>query len=377
MTQQWSLKVWPLMVLSVLHLVKRELQMSMYFVNVFGESDEQTIPSSSKRGDDALNNQTYVWYGNQWLPPAGVPMFTKEDMREAFSQFDTLWIGDSTTRRAYGTIFALVNSTNSSISVDDLNNQRVIDVNKFHFQGKIDEDSCTKQRAIAHDNLQPGMVNIWTNASLCRRVGERAFDYIRTECLKELSDIARHTWELKRYSLIIIGMGIHDAIKPHFCATPRPRPGAIKRHNTSSLPVNASKEQRLYHILNRQANIGWESALEMADTLEEVHKEDESPTAVLWRTSGFDSDGKKLTNDLVLYLNQLSVDFAENATFYNSSSKNSTLTLVDWGGAVYPRSLPPHKIRGDISAHYGLEARLLMAQMTTQQLLKILHSTKA
>lgn len=54
------------------------------------------------------------------------------------------------------------------------------------------------------------------------------------------------------------------------------------------------------------------------------------------------------------------------------SSSNGTVGLVDWGSAIYPRSFPPERIEGDMGPHYGLEARLLMAQMTTQQLFNIL-----
>ncbi len=354
----------------MLCLLRRDLQISSFLLLSSRDSIETTATCIDPYNGsvEALNNQTYTWYGNQWIPPPGVPLYTREEIREVFSQFDTLWIGDSTARRAYATTFALMNSTNSSISVSDLNKYEVIDVNKYFFRGMVDEDSCTTQRARANEFLQPGMVNMWTNASLCRRVGKRSFDYIRTECLKELSDISRLHSEMKRYSLVIIGMGIHDALKPQQCAL------GTESSNTS-MAKNVRVALTPYQNLEKQAINGWQAALQIADTMKHSKANDTSPTAVLWRTSGFDSKGGQSVTERVLYLNHLSSDFLQNKSITPELS-NGTLALVDWGASIYPRSLPPNKIEGDLSAHYGLEARMLMAQMTTQQLRIILERSK-
>ena len=46
------------------------------------------------------------------------------------------------------------------------------------------------------------------------------------------------------------------------------------------------------------------------------------------------------------------------------------LTLLDWGGVMEKRSYNEDRIEGDISAHYGIEARLLFIQQLTHELVK-------
>ena len=119
---------------------------------------------------------------------------------------------------------------------------------------------------------------------------------------------------------------------------------------------------------------GLEGARDIASALHRAHQNETRPTAVLWRTSGFDTKTSSFTTNTLLHLNQMSVDFIHNySSTTSSSSEDGTLALVDWGAAILPRSLPPERIEGDIGAHYGLEARLLMAQMTTQQLMNVLQ----
>ena len=55
--------------------------------------------------------------------------------------------------------------------------------------------------------------------------------------------------------------------------------------------------------------------------------------------------------------------FAENDT-----KSNGNMTLVDWGTVMEKRSWGSKRIAGDISAHYGLEARLLFAQQLIHEL---------
>lgn len=311
---------------------------------------------------DVLNNQTYTWYGNQWISPSGIPVYTREEMREVFSQFDTLWIGDSTTRRAFATIFALMNSTSSLISVDALNSARVIDVNKYAYAGRVDEYSCINERNISKSYYynQSDMYDMWTNSSVCRRLAGRSFDFVKALCLKEISEIGPLYWDLKRYSLIIIGVGIHDALKPRGCLI-----------NVTEMDPNATiNANDFVGNLERKADSAWQGVLQMAKTIKEAHDNDQAPTAVIWRTTGFDSKSDGGTTDRVLHLNRMALDFVQNKSVLMSS--NGTIGLVDWGAAIFPRSFSTEKIPGDLGAHYGLEARSLMAQMTTQQLQNIL-----
>jgi hypothetical protein len=42
------------------------------------------------------------------------------------------------------------------------------------------------------------------------------------------------------------------------------------------------------------------------------------------------------------------------------------MIAVDWGRVIHER-YGPKRIQGDLGAHYGLEARTLMAQMLTHE----------
>lgn len=365
------------LVLAVLGLIFRnmsvaEIRRVPFSLSIFDSSSIEsavTLASTSQDGPNALDNQTYAWYGNQWVPPPGVPMYSKEDMRAAFSQFDTLWIGDSTGRRAYGTLFAVMNSTKAAISVADLNNYRVVDLNKYAWRGKVDENLCPTQREAANQRLVPGWRNVWTNASLCRKVGQRSFDFLRIDCIREFYEIAQQKQEIKQYTLVIIAMGLHDALKPKGCALSRDIPD-------STFVTNMTRPGP-YEDLERIFYKAWEYAVGMATTMEEAKKEtNATTTAVLWRTSGFDSAGQESVTNRAHHLNRLTVQQFQNQSVLLSAN-NGTMALVDWGKAVLPRSFKPDKIGGDISAHYGLEARLLMAQMTTQQIMNIMEHSKA
>ena len=46
------------------------------------------------------------------------------------------------------------------------------------------------------------------------------------------------------------------------------------------------------------------------------------------------------------------------------------LTLLDWGGVMEKRSFNEDRIEGDMSVHYGIEARLLFIQQLTHELVK-------
>ncbi len=374
MTSQWPATIrhrlhFAILILAVIGLLERDLAIALSFKSRMSSFQISQIPANySALPFDVLNNQTYIWYGNQWISPPGVPVYTREDMISAFSQFDTLWIGDSTARRAYATMFALMNSSTSSVRVVDLNHPKVIDVNKYAHKGKVDENSCERQRENVQQYFKPGMLNIWTKESLCRQVAGRSFDYVRADCLKEIYHVSRLQWELQRYSLIIIGVGIHDLIRPHVCSIPLKNKGVQKGKS------NVAKQVPVEEVLN---SFGLQSAQQIADIMKQSPKHIMSPTAVLWRTTGFSSattDNQRIS-DTIRGLNERSVQFIQNKSRIESS--NGTLALVDWGTAIWPRSLPPDRIEGDLDVHYGLEARLLMAQMTTQQLIKILEHSRS
>jgi len=67
----------------------------------------------------------------------------------------------------------------------------------------------------------------------------------------------------------------------------------------------------------------------------------------------------ELTNHVKEYFTNLS----------REEEGDHNLTLVDWGAVIQKRSYRKKRIKGDITVHYGLEARLLFAQQLLHELL--------
>lgn len=305
-------------------------------------------PASKPRSSDDLSssnilrNQTYSWQGDQWVPPLGVPRYSQKDMLEAFTSFDTLWIGDSTTRRAYATAHAILTAPVGSMpSEDKLNSPTILDVNKH----KLDENSCQTQRENAGDFGS----SLWSAASLCRSVGNRSFDFARVNCFKTLKDVARATSELRRYSLVIVGMGVWDA-------------------TMLSCKLKPSEKDFEYEGLVPPEDIlsfvGLPSAQSIGTFLQDWHGESRQPNGVLWRTSGFNALNHSKHYRRLHEFNRRAIDF----------SKNSNIVAIDWGGAIEPRSYGKNRIVGDTDNHYGVSARLLLVQMATQQIMLVLQN---
>eukprot|EP00541_Cyclophora_tenuis_P004054 CAMPEP_0116553630 /NCGR_PEP_ID=MMETSP0397-20121206/7153_1 /TAXON_ID=216820 /ORGANISM="Cyclophora tenuis, Strain ECT3854" /LENGTH=270 /DNA_ID=CAMNT_0004078721 /DNA_START=43 /DNA_END=855 /DNA_ORIENTATION=- len=51
-----------------------------------------------------------------------------------------------------------------------------------------------------------------------------------------------------------------------------------------------------------------------------------------------------------------------------SGGGSRSIQYVDFGGAIRPRSFGPDRIEGDMNAHYGSQARLVLLQMITNRL---------
>jgi hypothetical protein len=88
----------------------------------------RTISTSLKSVKDDVDgtaaentNYNYTWQGNTsvWIPPEGVPYLYPSDIRRIFQSENTLWIGDSTARQDYQTMFSLMNGNGKNITDDN------------------------------------------------------------------------------------------------------------------------------------------------------------------------------------------------------------------------------------------------------------------
>ena len=96
-----------------------------------------------------------TWIGNHWIPPKGYRLYSPEEMREYFSQYKILFLGDSTGRRAYATLYGIMNSTDlSNVRVPQVAHPSVIDVNK-----RIRVENCTKPNRTLCRHMPPSNNN--------------------------------------------------------------------------------------------------------------------------------------------------------------------------------------------------------------------------
>ena len=58
---------------------------------------------------------TGSWMGDQWIPPPEWRLYSAWEMQDIFRNKTLLFLGDSTARRAAGTLYAMLNHTTSNI----------------------------------------------------------------------------------------------------------------------------------------------------------------------------------------------------------------------------------------------------------------------
>jgi len=183
------------------------------------------------------------------------------------------------------------------------------------------------------------------------------YDYVNTNCLGHIHDFVTLELEanfdrsvLKKYSIYLVGPGVWETVKPHACNHPM-------LHDISD---NSTTGQRLWS----QLKIRW------PETLYELQKivleklaalaEKMPDILIIWRTSGYyDRDPNSF---IIRELNRQSLSFIND---WNKMAKRSNFLCLDFGSAIETRSQGNNRLRGDMQAHYGLEARIMQAQMIT------------
>ena len=84
------------------------------------ESMSPAAPSSSSLSNtipSIVSETDYTWVGKSYfIPPEGIPMYTFRQMRQYFQDHSVLVLGDSTGRRSYATLYAILNRTTDTAS---------------------------------------------------------------------------------------------------------------------------------------------------------------------------------------------------------------------------------------------------------------------
>ena len=305
------------------------------------------------------SSNNYTWIGNHWVPPPGVPTFTVLQMRTYFQNRNVLFIGDSTGRRSYNTLFALINAEDFD-DIDVASVERGIDVTKMSpyficpqedralynstFYQYICRDlnptnglgimkttidrtlNSTMNSTQAVDSAEPGTTS--NDDQSPSKKGK--FDFTRLNCFGEVYDYvtgnSTFTGVLGDYDLVVIALGVWEVMRD----------------------CSMNRKDDVYERLNM--------------TLHALEDISDADLQIAFRTPGFyakhvdDPVGWKMIQD-------------SNAFFDSrKKEKQSNIMQVDWGSVVSKRSFNEKRINGDITVHYGLEARLLFIQQLMHRL---------
>ena len=350
--------------------------------------------STSKTAPTSSLYENYSWVGNDhWIPPRGVPHYTPQEMNELFSKINTLWIGDSNSRQAMHTMHNLMDAV--ATNPQDISRQQLerdINLNKFE-TGRVAcgdrnfsnttilgthsdpynfqcQDLAVDETKFVRSCFQNGSttkVCSWkskNNSAPLPPLASGKFDYDWINCPSDVTKLVKDELSncgysktnnstqqnvleslLFGYDWLIIDLGIWEIQRNWVC---RPNPN----------PTNETTVDRITTTLD------W-----LAKLLVKNHQSTPSPDRlknIAWVTTG-SVEGMSRTSDKGQNLEAMN-GAVRNwfANYRKNHTENITgMHLVDWAGQMEPRSEDDNRIRGDLPPHWGLQARLLLAQMIT------------
>lgn len=359
----------------------------------------------------AANSSHYTWTGNHFIPPDGVQTFHPDDFSSYFEKRNTLIIGDSTGRRAYATLYGIMAGKDpSNIHVKDIDAPKVIDFNKpvpGSRQERCNDSerglfplgdpqfvcrdlhNATHSRSTVADartrsmhirtGKSDGGVGTGTTANDNRRTTGR-FDFIRRDCYQDILSffIGDRDGGQKvsieeafgDYDLVVVTMGIWEAVNWEDCKM------RIKTtdHKTTTL-TNVDKYDLVLGAMKELSSADLQVVFRTPGKSEccrprKNSSKRHSPitncaNSNCVRTLGF-SHTRVRDENIWELINHLKAKLIGEQY---SETKNHNITVVDWGTVVWKRSFDDDRLKGDISSHYGLEARLLFAQQLLHELL--------
>ena len=357
--------------------VNKQNQDDLAVAGIAGSSTEEQISktTSSLQIDEHSDSSNYTWIGNHWIPPPGVPTFSADQMLEYYQNRNVLFIGDSTGRRAYTTLFAIMNSTDrTDVDVTSIDAHGVINIGKrekTHVPRCTLEDRQMEMRNSSAICRNLPVVNTKTdntkNATSTENIGEKnpgrkgRFDYLPVMCYSNVYDSvigAQHadsppttksTWVFQDYDLVVFAMGAWETTRNRDCRGFRFGNGTVIRQPIDRLNMTLHALQAV-SAGSPDLQIVFRTPGFMGN-----HQQDDYNWRLIRFTNNFFLDMKKGSESK----RTPSSEFHEGANFLQ----------VDWGTVVSKRSWDGRRIEGDMHPHYGLEARLLFGQQLMHELL--------
>ncbi|KAG7355186.1 hypothetical protein IV203_004542 [Nitzschia inconspicua] len=270
---------------------------------------------------------SYSWVGNQWQPPSGVPLYTIQEMRHIFTQGNVLWIGDSTARQDYVTLYNMITSSSSThdddhyysnLTVAQLNEG--INVNKG---GKITE-ICDRRYPL--------------DLLLCRDIGNATvnnkivhYDYTEQICFRDVFNYINTNWRqlVAKYSTILVSVGIWDVIRFQYCGG-----------------QNVTFVRDVLNVIDEKFSAN-------------------GHVQVLWKVHCGAGNENASEMDRTAQIQQLTRDWF--ATHPQNNHTNN-MAMIDLAKEMEGRTYGEARIAGDIPPHLGPTARMLFLQMATHEM---------
>ncbi|KAL9183820.1 hypothetical protein ACHAXT_004676 [Thalassiosira profunda] len=359
-------------------------------------------------------------------------LYTPHQIQKAFRHHSILFQGDSTVRRLYGTLHGILSYdvwtgstsadfpkgfpaqvpnppfgtpatyfvrrgyevrakdvnpktllslvTHSPAPIDPrlLDHEKVVDVNKDFYTEPCDRSFPTSHVmhspsgwAFKADQMEYKVCRKYPTGgwklpamesrSSQQRHAKLLYDYVNTNCLGHINEFVNHELAhqeaiTRQYTLYVVGAGVWETVKQAACSHPLYE----KLQSTSGRKLQWP--ETVYNLLR--------------DTLEKLAMlAEQSPQLlIVWRTSGFyDGDAH---SHVIREMNRRAVDFigAWNKKHrLLRNAKRSNFLCMDFGAAVEYQSHGEARLRGDMQAHYGLEVRILQAQMLANLLYESGH----
>lgn len=295
-----------------------------------------------KRESCSIN---YTWIGQHFIPPNGVPTYGRNDYNAYFRKKNTLFIGDSTARRAYATLFGIMTSSDhTNVLMSEVDGSNLINFNS----GRFRKETCTSLDRSLMANTTHIQIQACRNLIAKSQTATGKFDLIYGQCMgpvhsnrfDSIFDIFsnRTSFEILKedYDLIIIAIGTWDAIRANDCFR--------TAQSNTSLTIGKSTDLVL-DLLSSLSSPGFQ---------------------IVFRTPGFED---KHRGQFVL--EEIANHAAE---YFRCHNPNRNLLSVDWACVIAQKSFGGgERIRGEIAGdgiHYGLEGRLLFLQMLLHTLVQ-------
>ena len=296
------------------------------------------------------------WIGNQWFPPPGYRLYNPHEIQDYFSQYSILFVGDSTGRRAYATLYSILNATTPSVSATKSDKDPTRP--DLSFSSSLSSSSSSTVSPLLHDISvhdvnDPSVLNINKQIRkfrtepcverptmlLCRYTPpdyRRYFDFRWNMC-PDKTDLRDH---IQDYQLVVVALGPWELVG---------RCGG------------------------QTVDEKWQHVQTMVDKLV-GYARDYPAIRIVVRTTGNCGDAPEsinqnyMTLQAALRLNRRLVEYVDTTP---EIQEIPNLSVVDFGSIVLPhRSYPDNvRIHGDIPPHYGWEARLAFLQMLMNHLI--------